>query len=142
MPLHRQGPAEPTLNRCRLVEGLRVKGRPFRQRLDFAVTGIAEGWRSEPSFRVEIIVGLASMIVTAALRPGFLWAAVIAVAIALVLALELINSALEAVIDHVHPDAADPIRRAKDMASGAVLAASAGATGVGVLMVLAVASGG
>jgi diacylglycerol kinase len=70
-----------------------------------------------------------------------MWAAIVAIAIALVLALEMVNAALEAVIDHLHPDAADPIRRAKDMAAGAVLAASAGAAIVGVLMVASVTAG-
>jgi diacylglycerol kinase (ATP) len=51
----------------------------------------------------------------------------------------MVNSALEAVIDHLHPDQADPIRRAKDMAAGAVLIASAGAVVAGVLMVASVA---
>jgi undecaprenol kinase len=63
---------------------------------------------------------------------------VVALAISLVLALEVINSALEAILDHLHPDEADAVRRAKDMAAGAVLVASAGAAVVGVLMAASV----
>lgn len=118
-----------------------MKRRPFRERLGFAATGIAEGWRGEPSFRTQAMLAVVAIIVTAALRPGLVWAAIVALAIAVVLALELVNSAFEAMIDHLHPDQADPIRRAKDMAAGAVLAASAGAAVAGVLMVAAVASG-
>jgi diacylglycerol kinase (ATP) len=118
-----------------------VKGQPFRKRLGFAVQGVAEAWRREASFRTQFVLGIVAVIVIAALRPGWMWAAIVAIAIALVLALEMVNAALEAVIDHLHPDAADPIRRAKDMAAGAVLAASAGAAIVGVLMVASVTAG-
>ena len=112
-----------------------MKGRPFRQRIGFAVAGITEAWRNEASFRSQAgIAGLAAA-ATVVLRPGMAWVAVVALAIALVLALEMINSALEAIIDHLHPDEAAAVRRAKDMAAGAVLVASAGAAVVGVLMV-------
>lgn len=118
-----------------------MKGRPFRERLGFAVKGIAEGWRFESSFRTQVALGAMAIVATAALGPGLIWAAIVALAVALVLALELVNAALEAAIDHLHPDPADPIRRTKDMAAGAVLMASAGAAAVGVLMVAAVALG-
>ncbi|HET7714348.1 MAG TPA: diacylglycerol kinase [Bauldia sp.] len=113
--------------------------RPFRDRVGFAGAGIIEGWRSESTFRTLVVLGIGALAVTVALRPGLQWAALVAFAIALVLALELVNSALEAVIDHLHPGEAKPIRRAKDMAAGAVLAASTGAAVVGVLMVTSVA---
>jgi undecaprenol kinase len=58
--------------------------------------------------------------------------------ISLVLALELINSALEALIDHLHPDVAPAIKIAKDAAAGAVLLASIAAALVGVLMLVSV----
>lgn len=118
-----------------------MKGRPFRERVGFAVKGLVEGWRLESSFRTQVALGAAAIVITALLRPGPVWAALIALAVALVLALELVNAALEAVIDHLHPGPADPIRRAKDMAAGAVLTASAGAAAVGVLMVASVAFG-
>lgn len=118
-----------------------MKGQPFPTRMRYAAAGLAEAWRGEASFRVQAVLGSAALLVTAALRPGAAWAALVALSVALVLALETANSALEAVIDHLHPDPADPIRRAKDMAAGAVLVASAGAAVTGVLMVGAVALG-
>ena len=62
----------------------------------------------------------------------------IALSIALVLALELLNTALECVIDHLHPETAPEIKLAKDIAAGAVLLASIGAVAVGMLMILAI----
>jgi undecaprenol kinase len=53
-----------------------------------------------------------------------------------VLALELVNAALEYVIDRLHPEIHPEIRFAKDAAAGAVLIASMGSALVGELMVL------
>jgi diacylglycerol kinase len=61
-----------------------------------------------------------------------------ALSIALVLSLELVNSAIEYLIDHLHPEVAPEIKPAKDIFAGAVLVACLGALCVGVLMVLAV----
>jgi undecaprenol kinase len=114
-----------------------MKNRPFHERLSFALDGIRAVWRSERSFRTQCGCALAAAGVTIALRPGWTWAAIIALATALVLALELMNSALEYLMDHVHPDIAPAIKRAKDAAAGAVLLASFGAAFAGLMMVIA-----
>ena len=76
------------------------------------------------------------MAVTAALRPGWVWAALIALCIALVLTMELANAALEYAIDRLHPDIHEQIKWAKDAAAGAVLLASIGSLAVGGAMIL------
>lgn len=114
-----------------------VKNRPFRQRLRFALAGIAEVWRREKSFRTQTLGAVVAVAVLTLLRPGIVWAGLVAVAIALVLTLEMVNAAIEYMIDHIHPDVAPEIRRAKDVAAAAVLVASAGAAVVGLLMVVA-----
>lgn len=53
-------------------------------------------------------------------------------AFGLVLSLEMLNSALEALADALHPDPHPLIGRAKDMAAGAVLLAALMAVGVAV----------
>ena len=54
---------------------------------------------------------------------------------ALVLGLELVNTALEHLADHLHPETHAEIRIAKDCAAAAVLVASAAAAVVGLLTV-------
>ena len=54
----------------------------------------------------------------------------------LVLALELVNAALEYAIDRLHPELHDEIKHAKDAAAGAVLLASFFGALVGLAMVL------
>jgi undecaprenol kinase len=118
-----------------------MKNRPLSERFGFAFDGLRAVWRSERSFRTECGFAVAAAVVTIALRPGWLWAAIIALVTALVLALELLNSALEYLIDHVHPDTAPAIKKAKDAAAAAVLVASIGATCIGAMMLLAVIMG-
>jgi diacylglycerol kinase len=113
-----------------------VKNASFLRRLGYAFAGIAIVWRREKSFRTQAALGLVAAAVTAALRPGWTWAALIALCIIAVLALELVNAALEYTIDRLHPEIHQEIKFAKDAAAGAVLIASMGSALVGGLMVL------
>ncbi|MDY6860563.1 MAG: diacylglycerol kinase [Pseudomonadota bacterium] len=51
------------------------------------------------------------------------------------------NSALEALIDHLHPDIHPEVGVVKDIAAAAVLVASLGALAVGALFVFAMIAG-
>jgi diacylglycerol kinase (ATP) len=112
-----------------------VKNGAFRTRLGHACTGLRLVWRREKTFRTHGRFAVAALAVAAALRPGPVWWALIILCIAVVFALEALNSALEYVIDRLHPDIHEEIRCAKDAAAGAVLLASMGAAVVGALMV-------
>lgn len=114
----------------------RTKNRRFALRLGFAVAGLRIVFAREKSFRSQCALALVAVLVTLAVRPGPLWWALVAVSIALVLALELANSALEYLLDHLHPDRAREIGAAKDSAAAAVLVASLAAATVGGLMLL------
>ncbi|MDB5675563.1 MAG: diacylglycerol kinase, partial [Sphingomonas bacterium] len=74
------------------------------------------------------------MAILLALRPGWLWAALLLSSAVLVLALEMANAALEYLADQVHPAIAPGIGAAKDAAAGAVLLASGPALVTGGLM--------
>jgi diacylglycerol kinase len=67
--------------------------------------------------------------------PAAGWA-VLFLTIALVVGTELLNSAVEAVVDLVSPGDHPLAKRAKDVAAAAVLVAAAGAVAVGVCLVL------
>lgn len=104
-----------------------MKNRSFRERLGFAMAGWRAGWRRERSFRTQAVIGAIAFVALVVLRPAPVWWAIVVVLIALVLALELLNSAIETVIDLLHPGLHDEIKAAKDMLAGAVLAISAAA---------------
>ena len=113
-----------------------MKNGAFHQRLGHAWAGIRLVWRREKTFRTHGRFALAALAVTAALRVGPVWWALIVLCIALIVALEALNSALEYLIDRLHPEIHEEIRCAKDAAAGAVLLASIGAALVGALMLL------
>lgn len=115
-----------------------MKNRPFRARLGFALAGLRIVWARERSFRTQCGLAVAALAVTALLRPDWVWLALVTLSIALVLLLEMVNAALEYLMDRVHPDYSDEIKFAKDAAAGAVLLASLAALAVGGLMVLSV----
>lgn len=112
------------------------KNRPFRERVAFALAGWRSGWRRESSFRTHCLFAAAAFVALLVLRPTPVWWALVAVTIALVLALELINSAMESVIDLLHPGFHPEIKVIKDMVAGAVLIISVAALVVAAALVV------
>jgi undecaprenol kinase len=109
-----------------------VKNQRFGRRLGYALAGLRDALRSEASLRTELAAAVIWIGVLILLRPPILWWGASALAIGLVLSAELLNAALEAIADHLHPETHPAIRRAKDVAAGAVL--------VGCLAALAIAA--
>ena|SRR5688572_14490513 len=107
-----------------------MKNQSFSRRLTFALMGIRSAWRSEASFKTQVVAAAAVIAALLWLRPAPLWWAIAAVTIAFVLAAELFNTAIEGLADHLHPELAPAIKVVKDCAAGAVLVASVAAIGV------------
>lgn len=95
----------------------------------FAWAGIAHSYRTQPNFRIETWAAVLALALAVWLRAPL---APIALACALVLALELVNTAVEAVVDLVSPKPHPLAGVAKDAAAAAVLLASLGAVVVGL----------
>jgi diacylglycerol kinase (ATP) len=70
------------------------------------------------------------------LRPGPFWWALVMLASAGVLAAEMFNTALEHLVDHLHPEIHPRIGVVKDCAAAGVLIASLGAVAVMVALVV------
>src|SRR5512141_2182584 len=114
-----------------------MKNRPFHQRLHFAFDGIRAAWKSEASFRVQVFFAAAVVACLAWLCPPPLWWAILLVVIGLVLAAELINTALERIVDHLHPEHHPMMKVAKDCAAGAVLVTALTAVAVFIAFLVA-----
>ena len=86
----------------------------------FAMQGLATAWRSEHSFRQEVVI-VALGTIAALLLPvsGFQKLVLIGVML-LVLIVELINSAIEAVVDRISLDHHPLSKNAKDFGGAAV----------------------
>jgi diacylglycerol kinase (ATP) len=115
-----------------------MKNRIFLERLSFAVHGLAAAIRHEKSFRSQLIIAVVTLALLGMLQPELIWWALIGVMIALVLGAELINTSLEHLADHLHPEQHPKIKLVKDCAAAAVLVFSLGAIWVGALAVVSV----
>ena len=107
----------------------RMKNQPFLQRLSYSLQGIRTAWKLEASFRFQSLMAVGVVAVLIGLRPPAIWWALLLMNCGLVLAAELINTALEQTLDHLHPEIHPAIKVAKDCAAGAVLIFSLSAVG-------------
>lgn len=88
-----------------------------------SVTGFGDVWRGEEAFRLEVIALLLSIPAAFWLGDSILATALLILSVLLVLIVEVLNSAIEAVVDRIGPERHDLSRMAKDLGSLAVLLA-------------------
>lgn len=118
-----------------------MKNQRLAERMGFAWTGLRAAWRTERSLRTQVWIALAAIPAMMILRPALIWWALVGIMTTLVLAAELINTALEHLVDHLHPERHPRIKIVKDCAAAAVLVLSIGAAWVGMLMIWSVMGG-
>jgi undecaprenol kinase len=97
--------------------------------------GIRVAILDEASFQTQLLLAFAAAVVFALLRPPLVWVAMCILSAGTVLALELVNTALERLADRLHPESHVAIQTAKDCAAGAVLLASATAAVIAILTI-------
>jgi len=117
-----------------------MKGEPTRpsgfiQSLNCAIEGILWAVKTQRHMLIHLIAAILVMIAALVLRLTLYEFALLCLAITLVLFAELVNTALEVVVDLVSPDFHPLAQRAKDVAAGAVLLASVAALVLGYLAV-------
>lgn len=106
----------------------------WRRRFGCAVRGFCETLGREPSMRVHALAALAVAGMAWWLRVSAHEAAVLALAGGLVMAAEVMNTAVERLADRVCRERDEGIRLAKDAAAGAVLVASVAAAMAGLFI--------
>ncbi len=104
--------------------------RSFR----FAGQGLAHAFRVTHNFRIHAALSLAAVGLGIWLGIGYHDWAVVILCIGLVSALEVANTAVEELVDLLHPHQDPRAGRIKDLAAGAVLVASCAAALVGLLV--------
>jgi len=107
-----------------------TKNQPFFKRLRFALAGLREGLRTEHSLRFHAAAFFGVLVALCIFRPEPIWWAMAALASALVIMAELFNTAIEHLVDHLHPEVHPRIGMVKDFAAAAVLMAVLGALGI------------
>ena len=112
-----------------------MNGRRFIRSFGFAFAGIVQVF-TEQNFRIHVLAA-AVVIVAGVLTPISIveWMILIIV-IALVLGAEMLNSAIERVVDIAMPDIHPIAKQAKDIAAGAVLVFAIASVIIGLLIFL------
>ena len=111
------------------------KNKNWPQSFDHAFAGIRKTAARERNFRIQIYFGIAAVIACIILRVDAWLFVMVAFAIFFVLAMELINTSIEALTDLITQGKPHPLaKKAKDTAAGAVLLASAFAVVVGAIV--------
>ncbi len=86
-----------------------------------SVTGLQTAWKGEEAFRQEVCVAIVAVPLAFLLPVSLTLQFILAGSLFLILAVELLNSAIEAAIDLVTEDEHPLAKNAKDMGSAAVL---------------------
>jgi len=97
------------------------------KRFKYAIDGIIHVFKKEQNFRIHIIAAILVIIAGIFFSIDKTEWMIIIIAITIVTAMELANSAIEYLSNFVSPDYSDKIKRIKDASAGAVLISAIGA---------------
>src|SRR6218665_3941581 len=87
----------------------------------YSMQGFAAAWRDEHAFRQELMFCVPMIVVAACLPVGLTQKALLIGAMLLIIVVELLNSAIEAVVDLVTVEHHAMAGKAKDIGSAAVM---------------------
>lgn len=111
------------------------KARNFAHSLKFALRGLLIAFRNERNLRVESAMGVFVLALSVILRVSIPELAIIILCITLVLFAEIVNTAIEGVVDVYFKDQYSRIaKNIKDISAGAVLVCSMGAAVIGIII--------
>ncbi|MCG2576300.1 diacylglycerol kinase [Dechloromonas sp. XY25] len=89
--------------------------------LGYSRDGLCAAWQNEAAFREEVLLAAVAFPLAFYLGHNGIERALMAGSIIVVLIVEILNSAVEAVVDKASPEKHELAKRAKDMGSAAVL---------------------
>jgi diacylglycerol kinase (ATP) len=95
--------------------------RQIWRAFQWSMKGLRAAWQHEASFRLEAYLAVILFPLGLWLGEGPIEKAILCGSLVLVLSAELLNSAIEAVVDKASPEFHELAGRAKDMGSAAVL---------------------
>jgi diacylglycerol kinase (ATP) len=99
--------------------------------------GFVSAWKNELAFRGEVVVAVVMVPLGVWLGRSGVERALLIASVLLILLTELLNSALEAVVDRIGPQRHELSKRAKDMGSAAAFVSMVTAALVWIIIALA-----
>lgn len=111
-----------------------IKHSKLLKSFSYAFSGIAYAIRRDQNFRIHISVAILVIAASIFFGVSHFEMGILGVMIVLVLATEMINTAIENMVDLITKDYNEHAKIAKDVSAGMVLLSSIGAVVVGVLI--------
>ncbi|TSC55162.1 MAG: diacylglycerol kinase [Parcubacteria group bacterium LiPW_30] len=108
--------------------------KKFIKSFTFALKGLKLAWKEEFNFKIEIFLGLIAILLALTFQVNTIQFAIIFLTIVIVLAVEMLNTALEELCDKLRPENDPYVAKIKDLAASAVLISSIGAITVGIFI--------
>ncbi|MBI4758776.1 MAG: diacylglycerol kinase family protein [Chloroflexi bacterium] len=111
-----------------------MRGPALLRSFHHAFSGLVDAWRTQRNLRLHLLAAVLAVGLGLALGMALVELAILCLTIGLVLSAELFNTAVETLMDLVHPDHHPLAKAAKDVAAGAVLVTAGTAVLVGALL--------
>lgn len=104
--------------------------------LRYSLAGFTAAYRYEQAFRQEVLLALVLIPLATVLPVSTIGKALLIASVLLVLIVELLNSAIEATVDRISLENHELSKRAKDIASAAVMLSLVNLAAVWLLVIL------
>ncbi len=111
-----------------------IKLSSLKKSFGFALEGIRFAWKKDQNLRVHAVVALIVIVVSIVLKVSAFEKSILGVMILLVIIAEMVNSAIEQMVDLITKEHRMEAKLAKDVASGMVLITVFGSVIVGILI--------
>ena len=112
----------------------RARDKRLVDSFNFAIEGLISSLKNEKHMKVHILAAIIIVILAIIINASKVEILIISLSVSFVLITELINTAVEAIVDLVSPERHPLAKLAKDVAAGAVLVAAINALCVGYLL--------
>lgn len=96
------------------------KNQSLYNRFRFALNGLCSTFKQENSFKTEVALAIVASIILIFLKAEPIWWAIFFILMSSIMALELVNTAIENALDRLHPERHEQIGLAKDCAAAAI----------------------
>lgn len=125
------------LGRKKIRDILKKQGKSsFNESLGHALDGIEYTINHERNFKIELFFAIVVTIMSFILKVSIIEWGILVLVISMVLALEMINTAIERCVDLVTKEYKELAKNAKDIAAGAVLVMSMFSVVIGIIIFL------
>ena len=122
-------------NKRKMVE-LRKKRKKLRNSFKYAFEGIEEAWKTEQNLKIHFVIMALVIMAGFIFKISLMEWIVCLLLFAIVISLELINTAIETTVDIAMPEINEKAKYAKDIAAGAVLFSAIISVIVGLIIFL------